>query len=325
MLIKIPRPWEIPEREATPEGVYLNRRQFLRAAGLGTAGAILGCGGNEADSRPAVPVEKTQGPGARLPNLYPARRSARYALDRPLTKESVAAMYNNFYEFSTDKEAVKRLVERFEIHPWQVEVTGLVARPKVYDLDDLVKKMPVEERLYRFRCVEAWAMAVPWTGFPFKALIDEVQPTSRATHIRLVSFYKPDQAPGIRSQSWYNWPYHEGLTVQEAMNELTMLIVGIYGHDLPRQHGAPIRLVTPWKYGYKSIKSVVQIEFVDGQPPTFWNEVAPDEYDFWSNVNPGVPHPRWSQASERMIDTGERRPTLLYNGYGDHVRHLYKS
>lgn len=168
-------------------------------------------------------------------------------------------------------------------------------------------------------------MAVPWTGFPFRALADEVQPTSKATHVRLVSFYKPDQAPGIRSQSWYKWPYYEGLSMTEAMNELALLTVGIYGHDLPRQHGAPIRLITPWKYGYKSIKSIVRIEFVDRQPPTFWNDVAPDEYDFWSNVNPEVPHPRWSQASERMIDTGERRPTFLYNGYGDYVKHLYKS
>ena len=200
---------------------------------------------------------------------------------------------------------------------------SLVDRPKVYDLDDLVRRMPLEERLYRFRCVEAWAMAVPWTGFPMKALINEVQPKSSARYVRMVTFQRPEQAPGQKSQPWYPWPYFEALTMEEAMNELTLLGTGIYGHALPKQHGAPIRLVAPWKYGFKSIKSIVSIEFTDKQPPTFWNKLAPSEYDFWANVNPNVPHPRWSQATERLISTGERVPSQLYNGYGEYVAHLY--
>ena len=328
MLIKIPRGWEIPERVATPEAIYtsrVNRRRFLKASGLGAICTAFGCEGSEAGSKSLPPLEKTLGPGARIPNLYPARRNERFVIDRPMTMESVAAMYNNFYEFTPNKEAVKRLVSRFEINPWKLEVTGLVANPKTYDLDDLVKGSTIEERLYRFRCVEAWAMVVPWTGIPFKSLIEKVQPTSRATHVRLITFNRPDQAPGMKTQPWYRWPYYEGLTIPEAMNELTMIVIGIYGHDLPRQHGAPIRLITPWKYGFKSIKSIVRIEFTDKQPRTFWNDAAPTEYDFFANVNPGVPHPRWSQKTERMIDSGERRPTLLYNGYGDFVAHLYKS
>jgi sulfoxide reductase catalytic subunit YedY len=255
--------------------------------------------------------------------LYPARRNPGFTLDRTLTDERVAAAYNNFYEFTTDKEEVRNLVGAFRIRPWQVEVGGLVEKPRIYDVDDLVRRLPLEERLYRFRCVEAWAMAVPWTGFTLKALINEVRPLSAARYVRMVTFYKPDQARGQKFQHWYPWPYYEGLTMAEATNVLTFLVTGIYGHELPKQHGAPIRLITPWKYGFKSIKSIVQIEFVEKQPPTFWS-AASSEYDFWANVNPKVPHPRWSQATERLIDTGERVPTQLYNGYAEQVAHLYK-
>ncbi len=305
MLIRIPRRWEIPERLATPEHQYLNRREFVRAGAIGAAAlgaAVL----------------------APSPAVADVPRNPKYKLDRPLTDERIAAMYNNFYEFNQeDKTAPARLVDRFRISPWEMEVTGQVEKPLRFEVRDLIRKMPLEERLYRFRCVEAWAMAVPWTGFPMKAFLDYVKPLSSAKFVRFVSFYRPAEAPGFQKYHWYPWPYFEGLTMAEAANELTMMVTGIYGHDLPKQHGAPIRIITPWKYGFKSIKSIVKIEFTKSQPPTFWNTVVPDEYDFWSNVNPRVPHKRWSQASERLIDTGERRPSVLYNGYAEFVAHLY--
>ena len=306
MLVRIPRPWEIPERLATPEDVFLNRREFLRAGALGAA--AVGAGTLASPEAVAAAV----------------RRNPKYKLDRPLTDERVAATYNNFYEFDQeDKTAPARLAGKLITKPWQIEVTGLVEKKLKLDAHELIAKMPLEERLYRFRCVEAWAMAVPWIGFPMKAFLDYVKPLSSANFVRFVSFHRPAEAPGFMKYPWYPWPYHEGLTVAEASNELTLLVTGIYGHELPKQHGAPIRLIVPWKYGFKSIKSIVKIEFTRKQPRTFWNTAAPREYDFWSNVNPKVPHPRWSQASERMIDTGERRPTQLYNGYGPFMAHLY--
>ena len=329
--IRIPRAWEIPESLVTPEDVYLDRRRFLRAAGLAGLGTIAlasACAGTTADRADAGSgsVDAAKGlfrpPDAWKP-LYPAKRTDRYKLDRALTDEKVAARYNNFYEFTTDKEGVAALSARFPYHPWQVEVAGLVKKPKVYDIDDLLKMVPLEERLYRHRCVEAWAMAVPWTGFPLKGLIDKVEPLSSAKFVRLVSFKKPELAAGQSLQPWYPWPYYEGLTMAEATHELAFMATGIYGHPLPMQHGAPIRLATPWKYGFKSIKSIVRIEFTDKQPPTFWNDLAPTEYDFTANVNPAVPHPRWSQASERLIDTGASVPTQPYNGYGELVATLY--
>ena len=312
-LIRIPRGWEIPERLATPEAVYLNRRRFLKelgTAGLGLTGLALAAGADRAAAEDGAA-------------LYPAKRNPAYTLDRALTDEQVAASYNNFYEFTTDKEAVREKVEKFQLHPWQVEIKGLVHNPRVYDFDELVRRMPLEERLYRHRCVEAWAMAVPWTGFPLKALVDLARPLSGAKYLRLVSFYRLDEAPGQKWQPWYSWPYYEGLSMAEATNELTLIATGIYGHELPKQHGAPLRLVTPWKYGFKSIKSIVLIDFVAAQPPTFWNTANPGEYDFVANVDPGVPHPRWSQASEELIGTNERVPTQLYNGYGEYVEKLY--
>ncbi len=317
--IRIRKGWEIPEREATPEAVYQDRRSFLKAmgfTGLGAFGLLAGCletkGKKEVTQKEKLrPIEAT--------------RNTAFTLDRPITEESVAARYNNFYEFTDRKERVWKMVGRFQTRPWEIEVAGLVDKPKIYDVDDLMRLMPMEERLYRFRCVEAWAMAVPWIGFPFKALIDMVQPFSSARYVRMLTFLKPDQAPGQENQRWYPWPYFESLTMAEATNELTILVTGIYGHELPKQHGAPIRLIVPWKYGFKSIKSIALIEFTDRRPPTFWNTLAPREYDFVANVNPKVPHPRWSQASERMIDTGERLPTLLYNGYAEYVSHLYEA
>ena len=321
--IRIPKAWEIDESLATPESHYLNRRHFLRQAGIAGLGALAvatGCGG-----APAEPAPRAAGiaPPDSWKGLYPAPRSAKYTLDRALTDEKVAARYNNFYEFTTDKEGVAALAARFPYYPWQVEVAGLVKSPRTYDIDDILRMVPMEERLYRHRCVEAWSMAVPWTGIPFAALIGKLEPLSGAKFVRLVSFHKPELAPGQAMQEWYKWPYYEGVTMAEATNELALLATGIYGHPLPMQHGAPIRLVTPWKYGYKSIKSIVKIEFVEKQPPTFWNDIAPAEYGFVSNVDPAIPHPRWSQATERLIDTGERIPTRPFNGYGEYVASLY--
>jgi sulfoxide reductase catalytic subunit YedY len=328
MVIRTRRGWEIPERLATPEDIYVNRRKFLKGmgvTGLGAVGALAGC-----NRRAESQAEGEKPPLLGLPEpsatakLYPAKRNDKYTLDRPLTDEASAGRYNYLYEFSLNKQRVSRLVGPFKTRPWQIEVTGLVKKPRTFDIDDLVRRMPLEERLYRHRCVEAWSMAVPWTGFPIKAFIDLVEPQPSAKFMRMVTFNKPDEAVGMKDDS-YPWPYFEALTMAEATNDLALFVTGIYGHELTKQHGAPIRLVTPWKYGYKSIKSIVRVEFLEQQPPTFWATVVPREYDFWANVNPDVPHPRWSQASERVLGTGERVPTLLYNGYTEFVAHLYKA
>jgi len=308
MLIKIPRGWEIPERDATPESVYFNRRDILRGMGYVGTGALL------EQALQAAPAG----------DLYPAKRNPKYTLDRPLTPEAVATGYNNFYEFTLDKPRVKNLVGNFKIDPWKVEVKGLVNNPKTYDVDDLISRFPLEERLYRFRCVETWAMAVPWTGFNISHLIKEVDPQSDAKYIRMVTAYKPGQMPGIESQRHYPWPYFEALSIEEAMNEMSLFVTGIYGKPLPKQNGAPFRLITPWKYGLKSIKSIVEIEFTKKRPPTLWNKVGPREYGWYSNVDPSKPHPRWSQAMDKIIPHGEERPTLLYNGYEKYVASLYK-
>ena len=326
-LIRIRKPWELPGLRPIPEATFLDRRKFLTrlgrtGAGIAGAGLIPSVAGTllngcaqpsdaEDDSKP-LPLRPID-----------AARNPQFKLDRPLTPEAVAASYNNFYEFTEIKERVAGLARNFRSRPWTVEVAGKVGKPQTFDPNDLLRLMPIEERLYRFRCVEAWAMAVPWMGFPLKALLDRVEPLSSAKFVRMLTFHDPKQAPNQRPPTRYPWPYFEGLTMDEAMNPLTMMVNGIYGHDLPPQHGAPLRLIVPWKYGFKSIKSVVRIELTEKRPPTFWNELTPREYDFWANVDPGVPHPRWSQASERMIDTEERRPTLKYNGYADLVTHLY--
>lgn len=327
------RGWEIPEREATPEDVYLNRRKFLkRTIGLSTAALLAGCGHEtifesfeaEETADELFPDELQPPDPAPDLSLYPASLNPRFAtLDRPLTEESVAGSYNNFYEFTTGKDVVP-FISKFTSDPWTVEVAGLVGKPKTYDFDALLRKMPLEERLYRHRCVEAWAMAVPWTGFPLKAFIDAVEPLSAARYVKMTTFFNPEEAPEQWNSPDWPWAYTEGLTMAEATNELTLLATGIYGHELPKQHGAPIRLVVPWKYGYKSIKSIVHIEFTRDQPATFWNTLVSHEYGFESNVNPNVHHPRWSQARERMLGTAEIRPTLLYNGYEEYMGHLYR-
>ena len=317
--IKISKGWEISGNLATPESVYMRRREFLKGAALttlATTALLTGCTSRPHDPDAEIVLSEVE------KEIYPAKRNDKFKLDRPLTSETVAASYNNFYEFTSVKEDVIVHAQALVKRPWAVEVTGLVKKPKTYDIDDLLKTMPMEERLYRLRCVEAWAMAVPWTGFPLKSLLKEVEPLSKATHVRMTTFYKPFTAQG-QLAFWEPWPYVEGLTVQEAMNDLAFMAVGIYGHPLPKQHGAPLRLVVPWKYGFKSIKSVIKIELVDYRPATFWNTLQGLEYEFTANVDPKVPHPRWSQSKEKMIGTGEVRPTLPYNGYGEHVARLY--
>ncbi|HXG47261.1 MAG TPA: protein-methionine-sulfoxide reductase catalytic subunit MsrP [Methylomirabilota bacterium] len=319
MAYVIRRPeWYLPERQVTAEKAFLDRRRFLQAMGLG--GAALAIPG----SVPLVSGAEGGGASGGPPKaLYPARRNPDFDPGWRLTNEQVAGSYNNFYEFSFDKAMVKELVGRFEISPWSIEIGGLVEKPMKLDLDELLRWFPLEERVYRFRCVEAWAMIVPWTGFELRRLIEKVAPRPEARFVRFVTFHRPEQAPGFKQVPHYPWPYFEGLRLDEALHPLTLVATGIYGKPLPKQHGAPVRLVVPWKYGYKSIKSIVKIEFVKDQPSTFWETLAPDEYPFESNVNPRVPHPRWSQATERIIDTGDRVRTQLYNGYGNLVARLY--
>jgi sulfoxide reductase catalytic subunit YedY len=309
MLIKRRAGWEMPESQATPESVFLNRRQLM-AAGAGLiAGAAL----------PGIAAADTTDPTL---DLYPAKRNEAYKIDVPLTKAEDAANYNNFYEFGMSKDIVDAS-HRLATRPWSIQVDGMVEKPFEIGFDDLVRKLPLEERLYRFRCVEAWAMAVPWTGIPLKSFVALAKPLSGAKYIRFETFLNPRVAPG-QNQRWYPWPYTEGLTIAEATNELPLLVTGIYGKPLPTQHGAPIRLITPWKYGFKSVKSIRKISFVAERPKTFWEALQSSEYGFWANVNPAVPHPRWSQASEQVLGSRERRPTLIYNGYGEQVAGLYK-
>lgn len=325
MYIRKKKNWQIPESEATSEEVFMSRRRFLKDTGLYgvTAGAALYGANIFGFFEGKKNGDKIEIPKSATSYLYPASRNPRFVLDRPLTDENVALKYNNFYEFSADKN-VWLYSDSLVVRPWQIEVGGLVENPRVYDIDSLAKEMPLEERLYRFRCVEAWAMAVPWTGFPMAELVKKVRPLSKAKYVRMETFYNKSWSREQRLRFWLPWPYQEGLTIEEATNELTFLATGIYGHELPKQHGAPLRLVVPWKYGFKNIKSIVKIEFVEKQPKTFWNTVGPDEYAFESNVDPLVPHPRWSQATEKMIDTKEVRPTMPYNGYGEYVAGMYK-
>lgn len=326
--------WYIPERSITPEAVVANRRYFLKKLGFAGAGLLTavaaGCSKQQsATASPelntgagAAPAETNKIAASSARAAYPAPRNPDFNPAWPLTDEETAANYNNFYEFTTSKTGVRRLTDRFVIAPWPLEITGLVENPMSLDAQELIDQMTLEERIYRFRCVEAWAMVVPWTGFQLSKLLDKVKPKPEARFVRFVTFNRPDQAPGLRDSS-YPWPYTEGLRLDEAMHPLTLVATGIYGKPLPKQHGAPIRLVVPWKYGYKSIKSIVKIELVAQQPKTLWETMAPHEYPFESNVDPAVPHPRWSQATERMIDTGVRVRTLKHNGYADLVAKLY--
>ena len=326
-LIRIPKSWEIPESEVTSETAYFNRRRFLRTlVGAGVGASLLSIMGCQ-KSASQVALENT----LKLPRIDSFSTNPAFAtVDRPVTDEDLAGRYNNFYEFGGTKN-ISLKAQNLPTENWQVEVTGLVNNPQVYDLDDLKQKFPLEERIYRFRCVEAWSMVLPWIGFPMQALIEAVEPTSKAKFVRFTSFYDPEITTGPSFQlGSLPWPYTEGLRLEEMANELAFFAIGIYGHDLPKQHGAPIRMVIPWKYGFKGAKSIVKIEFLDRQPATYWNTINSREYDFEANVNPNKPHPRWSQAEEKFISQGpdltwKVRETLPYNGYGEYVASLYRA
>ena len=321
----LPPGWRDPGRGVTPEDVYWNRRRFLKATGTVLAGAAVGAYGIRgrlgAQTRPDGPLDTI--PETPTADLYPGMRNPDWAVDRPLTDRMVAATHNNFYEFMTDKGRVWEYTGDFEARPWTVEIMGEVENPGVYDLADLEREIGLEERVYRLRCVEAWAMTVPWTGFPLHKLLAKAQPLSSGRYVRFVSFDRPEQAIGQVAQPWYPWPYYEALRMDEALHELTMVVTGIFGEPLPKQHGAPVRIIVPWKYGYKSPKSVVRIAVTRAEPPIFWNDVQGDEYRFYSNVNPEVPHPRWSQAEEELIGEDRTVPTQLLNGYAEWTADLY--
>jgi sulfoxide reductase catalytic subunit YedY len=243
-------------------------------------------------------------------------------LGNPPTSFEAVTNYNNYYEFSTDKEGVAPLAQKFTVDPWTVAVGGLVNKPKTYGVEDLLNRFDQEERVYRLRCVEAWSMVIPWSGFPLRKLLAEVEPTSQARYVRFETVMRPEEMPGQRD-SFFRWPYVEGLRLDEAMHDLTLIVTGLYGKPLPSQNGAPLRLAVPWKYGFKSCKAIVKIDLVEEEPVSLWMASAPDEYGFYANVNPDVPHPRWSQSSERRIGELGRRRTLAFNGYAEQVRDLY--
>lgn len=309
------RPWELPESAVTDEAVYLSRRRFLRALGLGG----LAAGGLAVGGRGLLDGAWAQ--DEPLPALAAPRSEAFADAGRPLTPEPLPYRYNNFYEFTTDKERVWRLARGFRLDPYALEVDGLVERPGALALED-VEALGLEERVYRFRCVEAWAMTVPWVGVPLRKVLEKVGVRPEANYVAFTSFLDPKQAPGQRGGG-YRWPYYEALRLDEAMHDLTLVATGIYGKRLPPQCGAPLRLVVPWKYGFKGAKSVVRVEVTRARPRCFWNDLHPDEYSWSSNVEPDVPHPRWSQATERLLGSGDRVPTLPYNGYGEQVARLY--
>jgi len=306
--VLIRRSPDILPSEITPRDVYLNRRQWMTgAAGLALATSLP-------DGLGAAPLNAVKSPLS--------------ATDEKLTSREDITTYNNYYEFGTDKASPAAKAKSLKTSPWTVKVDGLVAKPADYALEDILKPVALEERIYRMRCVEGWSMVIPWVGFPLADLIKRVEPLGSAKYVAFETAYRPDEMPGTDTIfPILDWPYVEGLRMDEAMHPLTILAVGLYGETLPNQNGAPIRLVVPWKYGFKGIKSIVRISFVEKQPETAWNKQAPDEYGFYANVNPKVDHPRWSQATERRIGEGglfvKRRPTLLFNGYADQVAQLY--
>lgn len=320
MLITKKNFWNITENQVTPESFYKKRRFFLKQ--LGAAG-----------------LTSSFFPFSSLAQQLSFKKNKEYLINdplRPLTSEKDATSYNNFYEFSLKKTDVKEKVKQWKLpEVWEITVKGLDGKVKIFDLESLIKKIGLEERIYRFRCVEAWSMVLPWLGFPLKRLIEEIEPSKKAKYIKFQSFYNVKQAPNFKKLSYYPWPYTEGLRMDEALNPLAFMATGLYGKTLPKQNGAPLRLVVPWKYGFKSIKSIVKIEFTNKKPLGLWEELAPKEYGFYANVNPTVHHPRWSQATEKVIDgslglldfifgRAKRIPTLMFNGYEKQVSYLYK-
>ncbi len=343
MVIWTHGPWSRRSTHLPPiidERDFWNRRQLLRALGWGMLAASLPVACREAERavgpgpRDSYPLVRERVPGWRPAGgfgLYPAKRNAAFAIRRSLTPEDRAAGHNNFYEFLPGRAGpVEQCVAGFRPRPWSVSIGGEVAEPRTLDVDEVATIAPLEERLYHFRCVEGWSMVVPWTGIPLASFVQWCRPRPGARFVRFVSFAESDLhaeqkrhvPPGLRER-YYPWPYYEALRLDEATNPLALLVTGIYGHGLPMQHGAPLRVVVPWKYGYKSPKSIVRVEFTSARPGTFWSDLQPDEYPFLSNVDPEVPHPRWSQETERDLATGDRNPTLRYNGYGEYVARLY--
>jgi methionine sulfoxide reductase catalytic subunit len=315
MLIK--KPEDIKSSEITDKDLYLNRRMFIRGAAI--AGGAVATGfvyryftGHGEEAQPGEKIADVQTPAQIAPT----------PLNEKPTSYQDITHYNNFYEFSTDKLEVANKARRFVTRPWTVAVEGLVQKPRVFDIDDLLKISPPEERIYRHRCVERWSMVIPWVGFPLAKLLDEVQPLSQAKYVAFQTLADPKQMPGLDSDV-LEWPYTEGLRLDEALHPLTILVSGLYGETLPPQNGAPLRVVVPWKYGFKGAKSIVRIELVEKEPPTAWNVAGPREYGFYSNVNPNRDHPRWSQKQERRIGEFGLRDTLMFNGYGDQVAQLY--
>lgn len=313
MLIKVKQPHEILPSEITDKKIYLERRQFLRASSsiALTAAASL-----------TVPGILISNPATAGTKFQQALTKSPFSTNEPATSYQDITSYNNFYEFSTDKQLPAKLAKNFKTRPWSVAVEGEVNKPATYQLEDLIKPYHLEERIYRLRCVEAWSMVIPWVGIPLAVLIKKFEPTSRAKYVEFTTLYDPAQMPG-QQRSVLKWPYVEGLRMDEAMHPLTILGVGLYGEELPNQNGAPLRLVVPWKYGFKNIKSIVKIRFTEHQPVNTWHETATNEYGFYANVNPNVDHPRWSQKKERRIGDFFKRNTLMFNGYEEQVAHLY--
>jgi len=311
------RPSLLPEREITPEALFLRRRSFIRAGAAFSAALLFGCG-EDTSARASTPAPS---PLAKLPNVLPA--PAGYRTDEEPTRFEDATAYNNFYEFGTGKEEPAENAHTLRVRPWAIAVEGEVAKPGVLDIETLLKAYPLEERIYRLRCVEAWSMVIPWVGVPLGEVLRRFAPTSQAKYVAFETLVDEEQMPGQRRRV-LDWPYREGLRIDEAMHPLAILAVGMYGRVLPSQNGAPVRLVVPWKYGFKSIKSIVRVRLVARMPRTTWSDENPSEYGFYANVNPQVDHPRWSQRSERRIGEWSKRPTLAFNGYGEQVASLYR-
>jgi len=315
------RPDDIKNSEITDEAVYLDRRRFMRGAvGLTTASALAAAPGLLLPRAVSALVTDPAAKGEALQGVI----DGPFSTDEDATPYKDVTRYNNFYEFGTGKRDPASRSERFKPRPWKVQILGECEKPGEYDFDDIIKNHTLEERIYRLRCVEAWSMVVPWVGVPLGQVLKRFQPTSKAKYVAFRTVHRPSEMPG-QQRGFLDWPYVEGLRIDEAMNPLVLLAVGIYGRDLPNQNGAPIRLVVPWKYGFKSIKSVVTIRFTEEQPPATWNLQAPREYGFYSNVNPEVNHPRWSQRRERRIGEIFKRDTLMFNGYGEQVASMYSS
>jgi len=312
----------MPPDKITPPELYQDRREIMRAAAVVGSVGLTAWLYRRLNPVGKIPVDTPMIPGVIPVGDSPESVAEGLTLAEPLSSLENVGNYNNFYEFTTDKEMVSAKASRFVAKPWQVEVGGLVRKPRTLDIGDIMRAFPMQERIYRMRCVEAWSMVIPWVGFSLSKLLDKVEPTSDAKYVAFETLLAPERMPG-QNRDVIPWPYVEGLRLDEAMHPLTILAVGLYGREMPAQNGAPIRLIVPWKYGFKGIKSIVRISLVSTRPPTTWNLAAPTDYGFYANVNPEVPHPRWSQATEQRIGEPGRRATLMFNGYGDQVAHLY--